>query len=678
MPKEKKKKKDVISFRINAVFLIIFILFTVLILQLGIVQILNGEEFQSQIDQTSHETTKIATPRGKIYDRNHQVIADNKPVYSITYTPAKGIQAEERLEIARRLAELITMDSGEYLDGITERNKKEYWYLLNKDKSDKRIGEHYSEEEIAEMSHADVYNITLDLITEAEISNFSKQELEMIAIKKELDKAYSLTPHIVKDEGVTVEEYARVSENLSKLPGINAAPDWERSYPFRETLRSLIGDVTSHTEGIPADQINYYLTRGYSRNDRVGTSGLEHQYEDLLRGRKEQIVYETNNSGEIVDSHVVVNGERGKDLVLTIDMQLQEMVDTILREEMEYILNKYPYENRHMQDALAVVIHPETGELLAVSGQQYDKEEKEFHQAAYKTIYDQHIPGSAVKGATVLAGLQSGVIEPGEMLYDVPLKIKGTPEKSSYTDSALGWLNDFDALKRSSNVYMFYIALRMGGEYNYQYNQPVTFQPESFLEMRNYFYQFGLGVPTGIDLPNESTGYKGSDPVAGNLLDFAIGQYDTYTAMQLVQYVSTIANDGYRVRPHFLKEVRDPDSSSEQVGSLFRSEDTTVLNRVEMKDKYIDRVQEGFRRAYQEPGGTVYAHFGEKSYNPAGKTGTAENIADGDYTENLTLIGYAPMDNPEIAFAVVVPHTGVAEEINLKIGERIMDAYFDM
>lgn len=676
----KKKKREQISFRVNIVFLLIFILFAVLILQLGVVQILNGEIFQDKIEQTIQETSRVSTPRGKMYDRNYQIVVDNEPVYAITYTPPKGVQAKDRLELAEKLSKQITMvPKGEnpkaYLDGLlTERDLQEYLYLLHKDKIEIRL----SEQKRANLSNEEVYNAILGLITTEEMNQLTVEEKEIIAIKKQLDKATELTPHIVKNEGVTKKEYASVAENLTELPGINATTDWNRSYPFGETIQSLFGDISSHKEGLPLDQLEYYLTLGYSRNDRVGTSGLEKQYEDLLRGRKEQIVYKTNKYGEIVNRNIAVEGQRGKDLVLTIDMEFQQKVDIILRDEMEAVINKYPYENRYMQDALAVVIRPKTGELLAVSGQYYDRKKKEFHHAAHKTIYDQHIPGSVVKGATVLAGLQSGVIHPGERLYDIPMKIKGTPEKSSYTDSALGWLDDLDALKRSSNVYMFYIALRMGGEYNYQYNQPVSFRATSFQKMRNHFYQFGLGITTTVDFPNESTGYSGSNPVAGNLMDFAIGQYDTYTTIQLAQYVSTIANDGYRIRPHFLKEVRIPEPSSTEVGPLFRNAHTTVLNRIEMKQEYIKRVQEGFRRAYQEPSGTAYAAFNGKDYDAIGKTGTAENTFNGDYTENLSLIGYAPKDNPEVAFAVVVPHTGKAEHVNLKIGERIMDAYFDL
>ncbi|MEN1970522.1 penicillin-binding protein 2 [Lentibacillus sp. N15] len=683
---KKKKKKRQLPFRLNILFFAVFLLFSGLIFQLGVVQILNGESFQEEIDRTIQDTTTEPVPRGKIFDRNHQVVVDNKPLYSITYTPAKGVEAKDRLEVAEKLSNYISMYNKETkqkkLKTISPRDKQEYWYLQHEEEAEALL----SEEEAAEMEPADQYKTILKRIKKdkaKDLKDLTEDQLKVILIKKELDKAQTLTPHIVKNEDVTTEEYARVAEHLSELPGVNASTDWNRAYPYKDTMKSLLGSITSQTEGIPADKESYYLTRGYNRNDRVGRSGLEEQYESLLRGRKEQVEYTTNKKGEIVGSDVVVKGERGKDLVLTIDMDFQKRVDKIVREELEKVIKAHPYENRFADDAMAIVMNPKTGELLAVSGQHYDRKKNKFTNTAYKALYDQHRPGSAVKGATVLSGYQSGVIKPGDTFVDAPINIKGTPTKSSWKQS-LGPVNDLDALRMSSNVYMFYIAMRMGGEFHYQSGQPISFNPDAFQEFRNYFGEFGLGVSTGVDYPYEGTGYKGTDLQAGKLMDFAIGQYDTFTTLQLAQYVSTIANDGLRVRPHFLKEVHEPSASDKQLGPIFDSVTTNVLNQIEMKSDYISRVQEGFRRVYQSPGGTAYSEFAGKDYNPAGKTGTAENevYIDGNKhdTENNSLIGYAPFDDPEVAMAIIVPNTGIdkGDHANNKMGARIMDAYFDM
>ncbi|MCC2251818.1 MAG: peptidoglycan D,D-transpeptidase FtsI family protein [Bacillota bacterium] len=680
--KRRKLKRERLPFRLNILFFVMFIMFSALVLQLGVVQILKGESFQEEIDRTIRDTTKVPVPRGEVYDSNHRLVVTNKPLYAITYTPAKRVQAKNRLTVAKKLAQLISFDS----KGISERNKKEYWYLENKKEAVKLL----STEEKKELDDTEEYNLILERIPKDKISDFTKNEQKIIAIKRELDKAYALTPQIVKNEGVTSEEYAMVSEHLSELPGINATADWEREYPFGDTFQNLIGNITTQKKGIPAEKEEYFLTRGYSRNDRVGISGLEEYYENVLRGRKEQIQYTTKKDGTIVGSETVVEGEAGKDLVLTIDMEFQKKVDKVVKDELKNIIQANPYQHPYLTDAIAVVMNPKTGELLAVSAASRDKEKNEYVNESYRALYDSHLPGSAVKGATVLAGYESGVISPGQSFYDRKLKIKGDPKRrGSYRN--LGAVNDYDALRLSSNVYMFYIALKMGGEQRNPLpdEAKITFNPDAWEEMRNYFQQFGLGASTGIDYPYESTGLTGENSTMGGLfMNLAIGQYDTYTALQMAQYVSTIANDGYRIRPHFVKEIRNPSNSSEELGSVYRNIDTKILNRVDMDQSYITRIQEGFHRVFHAAGGTGVKYFGNNEYskyNAAGKTGTAENayyidgkkLAD---TENLSLVGYAPYDDPEMAFAIIVPHTGKIKgryPINHRIGQGILDAYFE-
>lgn len=695
--KEKRKKRAQLPFRTNIIFFIIFLLFSLLIFQLGIVQILNGEAFQEEIDRTIQDTTSIPVPRGKMLDRYENIIVDNKALYSITYTPPKGVQAEDRLEVAEKLAHYISMDSEEELDKITERDKQDYLYLKDLAKNEGKPQEEWeetyeeklTEEETSDLTNAEVYQLALESIPEEELAdeNFSTEELEVIRIKKELDKAYSLTPQIVKNEDVTAEEYALVSENLDKLPGINATTDWDREYPKGSIFRSLLGSITSHESGIPAEHLDHFMTRGYSRNDRVGTSGLEQQYEDILRGRKEQIEYTTTKTGAIIDAETIVQGERGKDLVLTIDMEFQEEVDKILEEELEKAINLDRYNNRLLTDALAVVMDPKTGELLSVSGKTYDHEDNGISDAASKNLYDANMPGSVIKGATVLAGFESGVIDPGQTFYDSPIIIGQTLKRS--LNPNIGSANDIAALQKSSNVYMFYIALRMGGDFRYPFpnGSPSSIDIGAWQEFRNYFKQFGLGSPTGVDYPREAQGVEGNpENNAGLLMDYAIGQRDSYTNLQLAQYVSTIANDGYRVRPHFVKEIHEPIASQSDLGPIYSSIKTDYLNRIDMSDDEISRVQEGFRQAFQVQGGTAYSYFGGKEYNAAGKTGTAEVpvFEDGvQYdTINRAMVGYAPADDPEVAFAVMVPNIGLdaTEDGNVanRISERILDVYFEL
>src|SRR5699024_7648971 len=134
----KKKNKSRIPFRANMLFFAVFILFTVLVIQLGIVQILEEESHEAEIDRTIKEVSKSTLPRKKIFDSNGEIVVDNNPLYAITYTPPKRVQAEEKLELAEKLVEYIEMED-KVKDKISERNKKEYWYLKNLEKATNRL-----------------------------------------------------------------------------------------------------------------------------------------------------------------------------------------------------------------------------------------------------------------------------------------------------------------------------------------------------------------------------------------------------------------------------------------------------------------------------------------------------------------------------------------------------------
>ncbi|MFD1018765.1 peptidoglycan D,D-transpeptidase FtsI family protein [Thalassobacillus hwangdonensis] len=699
--KDKKKKKSHLPFRLNILFFVIFLLFSTLILQLGVVQILNGEDFQEKIDRTVNTTVHTPVPRGKMYDRFGRVIVDNKPLYSITYTPPKGVQPHDRLELAQKLTQYIDMgDQKEIEAKVRLRDRKEYFYLLNEDEVRSRI----SDEESEKLDGGEEYQLMLDRIEEEEVDGYSIEELEVIAIKKELDQASELAPHVIKNEDISVEEFATVAENLNKLAGINVTSDWVRQYPLGGTFRNYIGSITSSKQGIPRSNLDYYLSLDYSRNDRVGESGLEKEYESYLRGIKEKVRYLTDKDQNVVETEVVREGSRGNDLLLSIDMELQAKVDEIVKKRLKEVIQKSPYNNRFAEDAMVAMMDPNTGEVLALSGWTYnrdrDKDEPEFYDRSYKVIQEQHLPGSTVKGASVLTALHEGVFQPGHTIYDRPLIVPGENgqplKKGSYRQ--LGLVNDISALKYSSNVYMFLAAYRLGGD-RYEPMGKLDFKADTYERLHYYFNQFGLGVKTGIDMPSESRGLVGTNPEdQGNMLDFMIGQYDTYTAMQLAQYVSTIANGGYRIRPHIVSEVRKPINEKGELGPLLEKNDTDVLNRIEMDESLIKRVQEGFRQVAQSSGGTAYTVFQglvpeydkPAEYSPAAKTGTAENTAyirddegniiDGVDTENHTLVGYAPHDNPEVAYSVIVPNLkkGYSYNVNKLIGRDILDAYFEL
>ncbi|WP_228550235.1 peptidoglycan D,D-transpeptidase FtsI family protein [Salinibacillus xinjiangensis] len=676
--KGKAKEKSHLPLRLNILFFVIFILFSLLVIQLGVVQILTGEEAQEVLNETEDTVTNIPVPRGKMYDRYGNLVVDNIPRYAITYTPPKNVQPDQNLEVAQVLAQYIEKSD----EDITERDMKDYWILTNQEEAFGRL----TDKEKAALDDDEEYKEVLDRITDVDLNNLTDADKEIVAIKRELDQAIELTPHMVKNEGVTKEEYATVAEHLSEMQGINVTTDWERDLVKGDTFANFIGGITDHEEGILGEKVDFYLTRNYNRNERVGRSFLEEQYETILSGQKERIRHVTDNQNNVIRTELLQEGKQGKDLVLTIDMELQKKVDQIAQEELEKIIRKYPGRNQYLEDALVVMMKPKTGEVLALTGVRYHRATEEkpayFADESYRTIYDAHLPGSTIKGATVLAGFQSGVITKNTVFNDRPIKIAQTDWKSSY--STLGPVNYLSALEKSSNVFMFFVAMRMGGDYTYVEDASLDFNPDAFRQMRNYFKQFGLGVKTGIDLPYEATGLEGEGGSPGLLMDYAIGQYEPFTALQLAQYVSTIANDGYRIKPRLVKEIRYPSEDGE-LGPVYKALKPEIINHLEMDDEYINAVQNGFYRVFNGSDGTASGTFNSLDYVAAGKTGTAQHMIYKEgrieaETENLTLVGYAPYDDPEVAFSVIVPKVGLksGDTINYKIGKRILNTYFEM
>jgi penicillin-binding protein A len=693
----KNKKKPNVLLRMNILFLIVFMLFSTLILRLGIVQIVHGEDYKKEIEKTNDVSIYNPVPRGLIFDRNGKLIVGNKPLDAITYTIPQSTKSEIKLKIAQNLARLIKKDSKADFKVITEWDRKDFWILTHPDEAKSLI----TDQDLAKFKkrnlgqkeiNSETYQLQLKRITKQEINSFSKKELEVLAIYREMN-GYALTTQIIK-RGVNPKEFAIVSENLNKLPGVDTTTDWDRYTVFKNAtgdsvLGSVVGKVTSSKEGLPSEMAEYYTALGYSRNDRVGKSYLEYQYEDVLKGQKEKVKDKTDKSGNVLESAVLRTGKRGDDLVLSIDIELQQAVEKIIQEK----LGKERVGQPYMDRTFVSVMNPTTGEVLAMAGKQYvtDKETGriEINDYALGNMNSSYSMGSAVKGATLLTGYQTGAIQPGEPQYDQPLYFKDTQVKKSWNGIGFGSIDDLYALKRSSNVYMFLTAMKVGGQHTYVPHGPLRIDKlEAIKKFRNNFAQFGLGVKTGIDLPGESAGYGGGIPKEnGKVLDFAIGQFDTYTPLQMVQYISTIANGGYRIQPHIVKEIREPNVKSDELGPIVQEIQPKILNKVDMKSEWVKRIQKGLKLVVNDPMGTGYGQIHNKQYKIAGKTGTAQAVYDGPnrkpneliMTWNVTFAGYAPYDHPEVALSVVVPYSTTDQtHVNLEIADAVFKAYFDL
>ncbi|EEM71409.1 Penicillin-binding protein transpeptidase [Bacillus thuringiensis serovar andalousiensis BGSC 4AW1] len=661
-----------------------------MIIQLGKVQIIDGETYKNEVEKRENATVSLSVPRGKIFDREGNPVVDNKSLRTITYTKMKGVKSEEILKTARQLADIIEIPQ-EDIDKLTETDKKDFWMQLNPTLTEKLV----SKKEINKFRDKDITGKNLDKkieelkrkrVTDKNLQDLTDKDIKVLAIKSKMTSGYQMAPQIIKKD-VSEKEFTIISEGLANLPGVDVSVDWERVYVNDGLFRSVLGNVSNSDEGLPSERLDYYLVRDYSRNDRVGKSYIEQQYEDVLHGTKKEVRSVADKQGTTIRTETISEGKSGKNLTLTIDMELQKKVE----ESIEKILKAYKGSESMLDRAFVVMMNPKNGQVLSMAGKRLvEKDGKtEIEDYALGTMTSSYELGSTVKGATVLTGFETKAITPGTYFYDAPMKFKGTREKKSWKE--FGNIDDLRALQVSSNVYMFHTALKIAGV-DYVRNSSLNIKQEYFDKMRYYFRQFGLGVPTGIDLPNETAGQIGKkDNQPGFLLDYSIGQYDTYTPLQLVQYISTIANGGYRMKPQIVQEVREQTSQKDEIGKVVHAVEPIVLNKVDMKEEYIKQVKEGFRKVFQEGDGTGVRAFQKASYKPAGKTGTAQTVYGGESDigrnekgerrecYNLTLAGYAPYDNPEVAFSVVVPWVmNDKSGINSDIGKEVLDAYFEL
>ncbi|MBT2732879.1 penicillin-binding protein 2 [Carnobacterium sp. ISL-102] len=676
-----KKKKSHIPFRLNFLFFTVFLLFAMLILRLGYLQIVKGEEFETEVQRTETTLATGTVPRGEIYDNQQRKLVGNEALQAITYTRGTGVSSEDMATIAVNLATYIEMPNITEFEqdsdfDLSKRDLKDFWISMNEDKVNDRI----SDKQKDSLNGSELYQLQVDKVTDEDIQ-FSEEEQEAAAIFKRMNGAYALSTINIKGEDVSNDEIAKVSENLLDLPGIDTGTDWVRTYPEKDMLKSILGNVTSESKGLPKNKAATYLAQGYARNDRVGESYLELEYEQVLSGSKSQSETETNQNGDVVNTIQSYTGEKGDNLVLTIDMDFQTIVQDLAKES---LVN----ESEGLNDRIYVVAaDPNNGEILAMTGQKRETN-GEIKDDTLGIITNTYQMGSVVKPATVLAGYMDGAITLADnTLIDEPLTLAGQKISSVFNRSGSVAVNDITALERSSNVYMAKLAMRMGGEYDYYQNMALNIDYKNVInKLRNYYAQFGLGVKTGIDLPGEGSGFIGTAENPGLALTFAFGQYDTYTPIQMLQYVSTVANGGKRIAPRLIDEIRETNAEG-NLGAIQTQLESDVLNILDVGEEEISRVQQGMYEVVNGANGSATSYFGGIEYTAAGKTGTAEAYYDGDIESrkgesvtNRTFIGYAPYDDPEIAVFVIIPYlpNSNSNHENTIVARKVLDAYFQV
>ena len=674
--KQNKNPEIITKNRITFLLIFIIICFFIITLKMGYMQLFNTKASIADLNQLSTKTVYGASmPRGRIYDRNYNVIVDNVGVNLISYKRESGMTTKDEVSIAYKLAEKLDVD----YSALTDTELRRFWIINNEEEADKKITKEEKElYERRKLKATEIEELKIKRITLDELSAYGDVDKEAAYIYYLMNNGYYYDEKTIK-EGATDEEYAYVAQNLDDLKGVSISTSWQRSYPYGDTLRQILGNVSSSKTGIPQELKSEYLNKGYSLNDRIGLSYLEYQYEDVLKGTKDE--YEVKNGVK----KLVKKGSRGNDIVLSIDINLQLELEKVIEEEL--IKAKKEANTAYYDHTSVVITDPKTGEILAMASKQITSTSDGYKISDYTTniLTGSDTPGSIVKGASMLVGYKTGNLKIGDVFYDKCIKFKNTPQKCSWSTS-LGALNDVTALEYSSNSYQFQLALKVAGV-NYYYDMPIKIDDSALNTYRKIFNELGLGVKSGIDLPSETEGYKGKTSNAGLLLNYSIGQYDTYSVLQLSSYVNTVVNNGERLKLNLLKEVREA-TDSEELGKVKSSYEKQVLNTVDIDKVYFERVKEGFQSVMS---GFLGRGYMGNSPKPAGKTGTSESFYDADLdgkvdteTYSKSFIGYAPYDDPVMSIVAISPHvsykngaTTYTSNVNKRIVSRICNIFFE-
>lgn len=594
-----------------------------------LVSILKNKEYYTKLldEKTNIYVYGISAPRGRILDCNGKVLVDNIGIKTIYYNKIKGITKSKELEIAGLLANILSVDEA------TIDELKEYYLINNNDGKYLITDEEYKLFEERKITKEEIDIKKRARITE-DMLNYSSKEKTQAHIYSLMNKGYIYSKKKIASN-LTEEEYAKIIE--SKIPGITGELSWDRIYLYGDTLKNIFGRIGSITK----ETKEYYLTKDYELTDTVGISYLENVYEDYLRGKKAKYKVGSDYTLTLLEEE-----QKGNDLILSIDIDMQIKTEEILKDKL--ILAKKYGNTEYFKDSYALVSDPLTGSIKAISGIRLN-DDNTFSDISLNNINKSYTIGSAVKGATIAVGYKYKLIEPGKYINDSCVKLLFVPQKCSF--KKLGKVNDLTALSNSSNYYQYMIAIKLTGN-TYTPNMKLNATKEHFKKYREMLSSFGLGVKTGIDLPNEQTGIMGKTIADDLLLNLSIGQYDTYTPIEVLQYINSVAT-GKRIKLSLMQEIK----SEEETLLENKSE---VLNNVDLDKESLDRIKEGMKLVLSEGTGKFYVPQG---LNFAGKTGTSESFLDTNNdnivdtaTISSTFTGFYPADKPKFSIVVITPN----------------------
>lgn len=500
-------------------------------------------------------------------------------------------------------------------------------------------------------------------LSEAEISDFMKRY-----------RASRRYQNVMLKDSITEEEHYRLAVRLYQFPGVKIASYYERYYPQGALTAHIIGYINR----ISAEDLQTINAEDYHGINYIGRSGIERQYEAYLRGKPGYQQVETDANGNLVRVLEELPAQRGQDIYLTLDLDLQRYMDELLAEH----------------QGSSVAINTETGGILGmVSKPGYDPNlfARGISQAQYDALlhnpndplYDRAVrgnypPGSVIKPAMYLAGLFHHVVTPQSVVfcpgYFVIPNSDSTHRFRCWKHSGHGALSGAQAIAQSCDVYFYTLGYRLGID-----------------RMGSYLQNLSIGQKTGVDLPDEDAAIMPSRAwkqqrfktnwYIGDTVNVSIGQgYMTVTPLQLAHMTALIARDGQTFTPHLLSQRYDA-----LAGKFIPYQAPPAARVANYVAADWQEVRHAMHLVMTSAHGTGRRAAHGAPYQMAGKSGTAQVITyrreqDGSHqrlrkeeNDNAMFIAFAPFEAPKVAVSVVIERGGEGGAVSGPIARKITD-----
>ena len=662
-----------IRLRSNIFRIAVLVIFTILATQLWNLQIVQGETYSKLADANRFRLIQVPASRGVMYDRQGELLVRNRPVYNVTIIPAYlPTDDTAQAKLFARLSELLALPITTQVEPTLGLNNGYF----------EAITHHQYNRQLRQQ------------VINPRSRQFAKSPQ---GIRDAVGQNRVFAPFL----GVTVATdidpliASKIEEERLDLPGVFVDVSPARDYLYGAWTGHLLG----YTGPIPAERFNQYEVKGYELTDVVGVAGLEAQYEDWLRGIKGLESIEVDVTGRKVRTvSQSIKARPGHNLRLTLDIGLQQAVTKALQEEMDQVASK---------QGVAIAMNPQTGEILAmVSLPSFDNNlfargitqrelsllsEDRWTPLVNHAIAGLYPPGSTFKIVPAAGALQERTVFPETIFHDegvLYLPNKFEPDNPDLAQPFYCWLrtghgdvNMISALAYSCDVYFY----QVGGGY-----EPSGYEGLGLERLVKYADMFGMGQPTGLDLPGELSGLVPTKKwkrinyaetwLTGDTYNMSIGQgFVLVTPLQMVNAMAAIANGGTLYRPFLVKEILDADGNVVQVNQ------PEVLRRLEVEPQFIQLIQQGLRAVVEWPQGTAHEYFDVPGVMVSGKTGTAEycdeypQCLDRDgrvKTSHAWFAAYAPSNNPEIAIVAFIYGGGEGSQVAVPVANKIFRYYF--